>query len=101
VSEVLDDLFEVITARMANSPPESYTGKLFAAGRTAIAKKVGEEAIEVIVAAQSEDDARLASESADLVFHLMVLLAERGVQWRSVETELARRRANPTLPLQP
>jgi phosphoribosyl-ATP pyrophosphohydrolase len=93
VSEILQEIYATIDGRKVNPPPGSYTAKLFAAGKTEIAKKVGEEAIEVIVAAQSEGDARLVSESADLIYHLLVLLAERGVDWRAVEQELSRRRA--------
>ncbi len=93
MSEVLDELYATITARKTNPPPNSYTAQLFERGLTEIVKKVGEEAIEVIVAAQSESDARLASESADLIYHLLVLLAARQVEWRAVEAELARRRA--------
>ncbi len=92
MSEVLDELYATIAARKTNPPPHSYTAQLFTQGLTEISKKVGEEAIEVIVAAQSESDARLASESADLLYHLLVLLAARNVEWRSVEAELARRR---------
>lgn len=92
MSSVLDDLFATIIARKTNPPANSYTANLFAAGRVEIAKKVGEEAIEVIVAAQAESNSRLASESADLIYHLLVLLAERGVDWHAVETHLATRR---------
>jgi phosphoribosyl-ATP pyrophosphohydrolase len=92
MSEILNELYRTIEERRINPPPGSYTASLFAAGDTAIAKKVGEEAIEVIVAAYEESDARLASESADLVYHLMVLLAARGVEWSAVEQELAARR---------
>ncbi len=95
MSEVLDELYTTIAARKTNPPPNSYTAQLFAQGLTEISKKVGEEAIEVIVAAQSESDTRLASESADLIYHLLVLLAARNVEWRAVEVELARRRAQP------
>ncbi len=95
MSQVLEDLCATIAARKINPPPNSYTARLFARGVTEIAKKVGEEAIEVIVAAQSESDARLASESADLVYHLLVLLAARTVEGRAVDAELARRRAHP------
>lgn len=89
---VLEELFATINFRKDNAPPGSYTARLFASGKNEIAKKVGEEAIEVIVASQSESDDRLVSESADLVYHLLVLLAERGVQWRAVEAELSSRR---------
>ncbi len=92
MSQVLNELYQTIRARRTNAPPGSYTAQLFARGLTEISKKVGEEAIEVIVAAQSESDARLASESADLIYHLLVLLAARRVEWGAVEAELAQRR---------
>lgn len=92
MSKVVNDLYELIRSRKENPPPDSYTAKLFAAGDLEISKKVGEEAIEVIVAAQRESDARLASESADLIYHLLVLLAARGVRWSVVEQELEGRR---------
>lgn len=92
MSETLNELYQVILSRKLNPPPNSYTAKLFAAGDVEIAKKVGEEAIEVIVAAYKESDERLASESADLIYHLLVLLASRNVEWRAVETELAKRK---------
>ena len=92
MSETLNELYQTILSRKKNPPPNSYTAKLFAAGDVEIAKKVGEEAIEVIVASYKESDERLASESADLIYHLLVLLAARNVEWRAVEQELARRR---------
>lgn len=92
MNDVVTDLYQVIRARKENPPPNSYTAQLFAAGDLEISKKVGEEAIEVIVAAQRESDARLASESADLIYHLLVLLAARGVEWSAVEHELERRK---------
>ena len=88
----LQELYQLIASRKANPPPDSYTARLFAAGDVEIAKKVGEEAIEVIVASYKESDARLASECADLVYHLMVLLASRGVEWSAVTRELDARR---------
>lgn len=91
MSDSLNALYATIAARKTNPPPNSYTAKLFAAGEIEIAKKVGEEALEVIVASFKESDERLASESADLIYHLMVLLAARGVEWQAVEAELERR----------
>jgi phosphoribosyl-ATP pyrophosphohydrolase len=88
----MEELFATITSRKVNPTPDSYTAQLFTAGRTEIAKKVGEEAIEVVVASQGESDSRLISESADLIYHLLVLLAERSIEWRAVEAELSRRR---------
>ncbi len=92
MSEVLDELYATIWSRKSNPPPESYTARLFAAGREEIMKKVGEEAIEVIVAAASQPDERLVSESADLLYHLLVLLAECRVEWSAVEEELSKRK---------
>jgi phosphoribosyl-ATP pyrophosphohydrolase len=89
---MLNELYRTIVARKENPPPNSYTAKLFAAGDVEIAKKVGEEAIEVIVASYKESDARLASESADLIYHLLVLLAARNVEWHTVEQELEKRK---------
>ncbi len=87
-ARVLDDLFTVIQGRRSGSPDASYTAKLFAAGAPRIARKVGEEAVEVVVAALGERD-RLAAESADLLYHLLVLWADAGVEPREVWAELA------------
>jgi phosphoribosyl-ATP pyrophosphohydrolase len=89
---IVTELEQVVLDRKATPRQGSYTCYLFAEGLEEIVKKVGEEAIEVIVAATSQDDGRLAAESADLIYHLLVLLAERGVPWAAVEAELARRR---------
>jgi phosphoribosyl-ATP pyrophosphohydrolase len=92
MTDTIHELYQLILSRKTNPPPNSYTAKLFAAGDVEIAKKVGEEAIEVIVASYKESDERLASESADLVYHLLVLLAARNVEWSAVEAELERRK---------
>ena len=91
MSDILDRLYATIESRKTNAPPSSYTAKLFAAGENEIVKKVGEEAIEVIVAAKEQSDERIVSEMADLMYHAFVLLASRGIAWRAVEEELARR----------
>ena len=91
MSDILNQLYTVIASRQTNAPAESYTAKLFAAGENEIVKKVGEEAIEVIVAAKGQSDERIVSEMADLIYHALVLLASRGIAWRAVEDELARR----------
>lgn len=88
---VLDELFAVIEARKGSSPDTSYTARLLAAGAPKIARKVGEEAVEVVVAALSERE-RLAAESADLLYHLLVLWAEAGLKPDRVWAELAERR---------
>lgn len=91
MDDVLQRLYARIEARKTNAPPESYTARLFAAGEDEIVKKIGEEAIEVIVAAKGQGEARIVAEVADLLYHTMVLLAARGIAWRAVEDELARR----------
>ncbi len=91
MSEVLAHLWDVIQDRKANPREGSYTCTLFAKGAAEIAKKVGEEGIETAVASLSEEDDRVIYEAADLIYHLMVLLANRGLTWEQVERELAAR----------
>lgn len=91
MDSVVQSVFEVVQSRRISAPPDSYTAKLFSAGENEIVKKVGEEAIEVIVAAKGEGDDRVVYETADLVYHCLVLLAARGLTWGDVEAELARR----------
>lgn len=90
---VLADLAATIRARRCNPTPGSYTAKLFAEGLTRMAQKVGEEGVEVALAAG--DTKRLTEESADLLYHLLVLLEAGGVDWTDVMREL-RSRANKT-----
>ncbi|RLT37444.1 MAG: phosphoribosyl-ATP diphosphatase [Chloroflexi bacterium] len=90
-STVFDHLLSTIAERKANPTPESYTASLFAAGIGKIAQKVGEEGVEVVIAALSQSDDRLVSEMADLLYHSLVLLAARDVPFADVEAELARR----------
>ena len=89
--DVLDELFALILDRKENPTPGSYTAKLLADGDEAL-KKVGEEAIEVVLAGKGQSDQRLVEESADLLYHLLVLLAFRGLTLDAVRAELARRR---------
>ncbi len=89
--DILDELYSTILDRQQNPRPGSYTNSLFLAGENEIVKKVGEEAIEVIVAAKGQPDQRLVEESADLLYHLWVLLAWRGVTPEQVMAELERR----------
>jgi phosphoribosyl-ATP pyrophosphohydrolase/phosphoribosyl-AMP cyclohydrolase len=90
-SQVLPHLEAVIQDRKVHPRPDSYTCQLLDAGLPRILKKVGEEAVEILVAAQSEGDERLVSELADLTYHLLVLLSARDLSWIDVEAELARR----------
>lgn len=87
----LDRLEATIRARRdAADPSGSYVASLFARGRTKIAQKVGEEATETVIAALAEPDT-LASEAADLLFHLLVLLVDAGLGLDDVRAELSRR----------
>ena len=80
---------EGIVAARRNAPPEeSYTARLFAKGRHKIAQKVGEEGLETAMAGVAQDDDRLIDESADLIFHMLVLLNERGISARQVLARL-------------
>lgn len=88
---ILTRLFETIVSRQGADPDTSYTAKLFSKGRTAIAQKVGEEAVEVNIAALAEGPDALAAESADLIYHLMVLWADAGITPENVWAELQKR----------
>ncbi len=90
--DVIRELETALRARASQPAAASYTARLLAAGEDEIVKKVGEEAVEVILAAKGQGDARLVEESADLVYHLLVLLLSRGLGWADVVAELARRR---------
>ena len=85
----LDRLFAVIAARRGADPATSYTAKLLRAGTPRIAQKLGEEAVETVIAAVRGETAGLVGESADLLYHLLVLWAEVGVApaevWRALE----------------
>ena len=88
---VIDRLFAVIEDRKTADPEESYTARLRAGGRAGIARKTGEEAVETIVAAMAGDAGEVARESADLLYHLLVLWSDAGVRPADVRAELARR----------
>jgi phosphoribosyl-AMP cyclohydrolase / phosphoribosyl-ATP pyrophosphohydrolase len=91
----LDEIRRVIASRAAERPEGSYTVRLLTKGLDHTLKKIGEEATEVVLAAKGESDERLAEEAADLVFHLLVALAQRGVELDAVLDVLRRRRKGP------
>lgn len=91
MSQVLDDLAAVIADRKANPREGSYTCRLLTAGEDEILKKLGEEAVESILAAKAQGDQRLVCELADLLYHTLVLLACRDIPFAAVEAELAHR----------
>jgi phosphoribosyl-ATP pyrophosphohydrolase len=90
--EVLAALADEIARRKQASPEESYTAKLLSQGPAKCAKKLGEEAVEAALAAVSGDKAHIASESADLLYHLLVMLEATGVSLADVMAELVRRK---------
>jgi phosphoribosyl-ATP pyrophosphohydrolase len=88
----LNDLYQTILDRKTDPKPGSYTNSLFDAGLARIAQKVGEEGTEVVVAALAQDKDRLVAEIADLAYHVLVLLAEKGITPQEVAAELEKRR---------
>jgi phosphoribosyl-ATP pyrophosphohydrolase len=88
---ILAHVFATIEDRKADPKPGSYTNSLLDAGEDEIVKKIGEEAVEVILAAKGQGDARVISELADLTYHCLVLLAQRGLTPDDVAAELERR----------
>ncbi len=87
----LEDLERIIAARAASGDASSWTAKLMAGGQPRAAKKLGEEAVETVIAAVSGDDKGLVSESADLLYHWLVVLALAKVPLADVMAELERR----------
>lgn len=91
MTDIFDTLFATLQDRKANPKPGSYTNSLFNDGEDEIVKKVGEEAVEIILAAKGQGNERLVEETADLLYHLFVLLAARDLTLDDVRAELARR----------
>ncbi|MDQ4419191.1 phosphoribosyl-ATP diphosphatase [Sphingobium sp. DEHP117] len=91
MTDALDRLEETIRARRMADPESSYVAKLTARGRAKIAQKLGEEAVETVIAAMADDRAEVVKEGADLVFHLAVLLADMGLSLDDIRAELERR----------
>jgi len=87
----LAQLYELVLNRKNNPQAGSYTDYLFTKGLDKILKKIGEEATEVIVAAKNPDKSELQYKTADLLYHLMVLLVEQGVSYDDIKRELASR----------
>ena len=87
----LDELFSVIKSRKGADPETSYTAQIFEGGVEKMARKIGEESTEIIVAALRETPAHVVSESADLLYHLMILWAEQDITPEDVFDELASR----------
>lgn len=91
MSEILKRVEAVIAERKNAAAADSYVASLFAKGDAKLAEKLGEEAVETVIASLNGDDGELVSEAADLLFHLLVLLSHKGLSLADVEAELARR----------
>jgi phosphoribosyl-ATP pyrophosphohydrolase len=91
VDEPLARLYATILSKRGGDPASSYTAKLFAEGTPKIAQKVGEEAVELVIEALRRRPERLVAESADLLYHLLVLWADAGLAPDRIWAELARR----------
>lgn len=89
--EILVRLYEVILERRKADPDESYVAKRFKQGTSKIVQKFGEEAVETVVAAMREDKKEIIEESADMIFHWLLLLADAGVKPQDVMEELEKR----------
>lgn len=89
---VLDNLYALVASRKRERPEGSYTSYLFDQGLDKILKKVGEESAETIIAGKNDDPGALVKESSDLLYHLVVLLVERGLSLEEVREELVSRR---------
>lgn len=89
--DMLARLESIIAARREADPASSYVARLRTRGRAAMAQKLGEEAVETVIAALAGDGDALTGEAADLLFHLLVLLADCGVSLADVAAELERR----------
>ena len=91
--DIMRELYSVITDRKANPVEGSYTNYLFDKGTDKISKKVGEEAVEVVISASQRDRKAIIAEIADLQCHLLVLMVDRGITIDDVEAELRSRRS--------
>jgi phosphoribosyl-ATP pyrophosphohydrolase len=91
--EILDDLFALIESRKADLPEDSYTTSLFTheKGENAVLEKLGEESTEIVLAAKDDDPDELLHESADFVYHLLVLLSMKDLELDDLRAELAER----------
>lgn len=92
---MLSELFGIILDRQKNPQPGSYTNKLLDGNLDVILQKVGEESVEVILAAKGQGDQRLVEEVSDLFYHTLVLLVRQGLSLADVEAELRRRHLAP------
>ena len=92
MSDEINELFQTLQDRKIHPQTGSYTNELLVTGEDEIVKKIGEEAIELILAAKGQGNQRLVEETADLLFHVLVLLVSRDLTWDDILSELGARR---------
>jgi len=92
----LDELYAIVCQRRDHPSDQSYTTRLLQAGEDEILKKIGEEAVEVVLEGKGQGDERLAEEVFDLAYHVLVLLANRGIEPAAIEAELESRHRKKT-----
>lgn len=88
----LSDLYQTLESRKSANPDSSYTARLIQSGEDEIVKKIGEEAIEVILAAKGQGDPRIIEEIADLTYHVLVLMVSKGITLDDISNELNKRK---------
>jgi phosphoribosyl-ATP pyrophosphohydrolase len=88
----LSDLYHTLESRKSANPASSYTARLIQSGEDEIVKKIGEEAIEVILAAKGQGDPRIIEEIADLTYHVLVLMVSKGITLQDISNELNKRK---------
>lgn len=89
--KILDEVYEIILDRKSNPKEGSYTNYLFDRGLDKILKKLGEEATEIVIASKNPEPDDIKYEIADFLYHMMVLMAEKGVTWEQIAQELSQR----------
>jgi phosphoribosyl-ATP pyrophosphohydrolase/phosphoribosyl-AMP cyclohydrolase len=95
-ARMLERVFEVVKERIRNPTQKSYVSRLTAEGEDAVLQKIGEEATEIVLAAKASNAKEVTHEAADEIFHIMVLLAQKGIPINSIFEELERRHKNKT-----
>lgn len=90
----IDELYKIIEERKKNLPENSYTASLFKKGNDRIIQKTGEEAIEVVIAAKNNDKQQIIYETADLIFHILIMLSALDIKPDEVMEELDKRNKN-------
>lgn len=88
----LNDLYQTLETRKFADPNTSYTARLLLSGEDEIVKKIGEEAIEIILAAKGQGEQRLVEEISDLTYHILVLLVQKGIPLSAISGELNKRK---------